>query len=68
MALRVSAVGSRDIQTEIVVDVAGRAGWHLSAVGDQRMRIRQRETKRAVIELAIGPLGDRVARRAGRGG
>ena len=65
VALRIPAVCRRDRQTVVVVDMAGGAAWHLAAVGYQRVRIRQREAKRGVVKLAVGPLRDRVAGRAG---
>jgi hypothetical protein len=45
--------------------VAGRAGWHLPTVGHQRVRIRQRETERAMVEFAVRPFCDWVTGRAG---
>ena len=50
MAARVAAVRRRDGQAVVVVDVAGSAGWHLAAVGYQLVRVRQRETRRCVVE------------------
>ena len=66
MASGIPAVRQQGRQAVIVVDVAGSAGRHLAAVGHESMRIRQREPKCGVIELAVGPLGDGVALGASR--
>jgi len=70
MASGVAAIRRRDRQIVVVVNVAGNAAWHLPAIGNQRVRIRQREAKGVVIELAIRPFRDRMAGRTsgGRGG
>ena len=61
MASRIPAVVRHDTQAVVTVDVAGFAGRHLAAVGHQGVRVRQRETERGVVELAVGPLRDGVA-------
>jgi hypothetical protein len=65
MALRVSTVSRRNRKAVVVVDVTRRAGRHLPPAGYERVRIRQRKSERVVIELAVSPLGDRMAGRAG---
>jgi len=59
VAAGISAIGRRDRQCVIVIDVAQTAGHGCMAIG-------QREPSRAVIKYARGPSGDRVAGRAGR--
>jgi hypothetical protein len=54
VATRIPAVGRRNIQTVVVVEVAGCAR-HI------RMPVRQRKTKRRVIEFPVRPLRDRMA-------
>ena len=54
MASRVPAVGRRDRQSEIVVDVAIRAGHDFTGRG-HLVRIRQRETRRTVIKDCASP-------------
>jgi hypothetical protein len=61
MALRVSAIGRRDRQIVVVIDVAQIAGHVGVPVG-------QREPGRSVIEDSCRPCGDRVAGRARRRG
>lgn len=61
MALRISAVGGRNRQRIVVIDVAKIAGHVGMAVG-------QREAGGVVIENSRGPGGDGVACRAGRSG
>ena len=65
VASGIAAVCRRDGQVVIVVDVAGSAGWHFATVSHQRVRIRQWKAKRVVVELAVGPLRDGMASRAG---
>lgn len=60
VAARVAAIGRRDIQSIVVVDVAQTAGNRGMAIG-------QREAGRIVVEHSCGPRGDRMARRAGCG-
>ena len=67
VASPIAAVGRGYIQAVVVADVAGSAGRHLAAIGHQRVRVRQREPERGVIELAVGPLGDGVALGASSG-
>ena len=64
VASRIAAVGRRYIQAVVVADVAGSAGRYLAAVGHQRVSVRQREPKRVVVELPVGPLRDGMAGRA----
>jgi hypothetical protein len=66
VAPRVSAVRRRNIQTVVAVDVAGGTAGHLASVGYQRVGIRQRKTESVVVELAVCPLRDGMARRASR--
>jgi hypothetical protein len=70
VTLRISTIRGRDGKAVVVVDVAGRAGWHLPTVDHERVRIRQRETECAMVEFSVRPLCDWVAGRAGgrRGG
>jgi hypothetical protein len=67
MASGISAICGRNRQIVVVVDVAGNAAWHLAAVSDQRVRIRQREAERVVVERAVRPFRDRMAGRASGG-
>ena len=67
VAAGIPAVRRSDIQAVVVVDMAGRAGRHLAAVGHQRMRIRQREAERSVVKRAVRPFRDGMALSAGRG-
>jgi hypothetical protein len=67
MASGVTAIRRRNRQIVVVVDVAGNAARHFAAVGDQCVRIRQWEAEGVVIELAVRPFRDRMARRASRG-
>ena len=64
VASRIAAVSRRDIQAVVVADVAGSARRYLAAVGHQRVRVRQREPKRVVVELPVGPPRDGMAGRA----
>ncbi len=64
VASRIAAVRRRYIQAVVVADVAGSAGRYLAAVGHQRVRVSQREPKRVVVELPVGPLRDGMAGRA----
>ena len=57
MALRISAIGRRDRQGIVVVDVARSAGHIGVPVGQQ-------ETGRAVVECRCGPTSRCVAGRA----
>jgi len=66
VALRISAVRRSDLQVVVIVDVAGSAAWHLAAIGYKRMRICERKAEGSVVELAVGPLRDRVTSRASR--
>ena len=66
VASRISAVIRLDRQIVIIVDVAGSAAGHLAAIGYKRMRICERKAERSVVKLAVRPLRDRVASRAGR--
>ena len=59
MALRISAIGRRDRQSIVVVDVAQSAGHAGVPIG-------QREAGRAVIKHARRPGRNRVAGGAGR--
>ena len=59
VAAGISAVGRRDAQRIIVVEVAGSAS-HAS------VRVGQREPGAAVVEDARGPGGDWMAGRTGR--
>ena len=61
MALRISAIGRRDRQIVVVVDVAERASHIRVAVGQQ-------ETRRVVIELGVQPVVKGMATRAIRSG
>ena len=65
VTLRIPTIRRRDGKAVVVVDVARRAGWHLPTVGHERVRIRQRETECGMVEFAVGPFCDWVARRAG---
>ena len=64
VASRIAAVSRRDIQAVVVADVAGSARRYLAAVGHQRVRVCQREPKRVVVELPVGPPRDGMAGRA----
>ncbi len=66
MAARIAAIRGCDVQAVIVVDVARGAAGHFTAIGHQRVRIRQRKTECAVIEFPVCPLGDGMARCARR--
>lgn len=54
VATRVATIRGCDVQTVIVIDMAGGAG-------NAGVAVRQRETKRGVIELSVGPRGNRMA-------
>ena len=60
MALGIAAVGRRNRQVVIVVDMARSAG-------DIRMAIRQQETRRTVVKLRAQPAVERMAGFAGSG-
>jgi len=64
VASGVPAVCRRNVEAIVAVDMAGSATRHLASIGYQRVRIRQRKTEGVVVKLAVGPLGDRMARRA----
>jgi hypothetical protein len=61
VAARTSASVGLNVQAVVVVDVAGSAGHGGVAVSE-------RKAECGVIECAIGPFGDGMALRAGRGG
>ena len=60
MALGIAAVGRRNRQVVIVVDMARSAG-------DIRMAIRQQETRRTVVKLRAQPAVEQMAGFAGSG-
>lgn len=64
MALGISAIRRRDRQAVVVIDVARSASRNFSAVGHEGVRVRQGETKCVVVELAVSPLRNGMARRA----
>jgi len=68
MASGIAAVGGRNIQAEVVVDVAGSAGRNFTAVCHQRVRVRQWKAKGIVVEFSVSPDRDGVACRASRRG
>ena len=65
VAARVAAIIGLDRKSVVAVNMASSAARSL-ACGSQLVRVGQRETSGAVIELAIGPSGDGVATGAGR--
>jgi len=67
MAASVAAIRRLNFQCVIVVDVAGTAHRNFSAVGNQLMRVDQREAGGAVIKSRAGPVHGAVARGALRG-
>ena len=60
MASGISAIGRRDRQIVVIVDMAERAGHVRVAIGQQ-------ESGRAVVELGVHPIVKRMAGRAVRG-
>ncbi len=67
VALRVTAIGRLNIQRVVATNVALRASSDF-ARRRKLVRIRQREARGAMIELAVGPNGDGMAGGAGRRG
>ena len=59
MASGIAAIGGRNFQSEVVVEMTGRAGHVCVTVGQQK-------AGSAVIEFSIRPCGDGVAGGAGR--
>ena len=57
MASGISAIGRRDGQVVVVIDVAKSAGYIRVAIG-------QCEPRRAVVEFGVQPTVERMARRA----
>ena len=58
MASGISAIGWRDLQVVVVVDVA-RGAWHVGVA------VRQQESSGAVVKLGVGPGIEGVAGFAG---
>jgi len=50
MAARIPAVRRSNRQRVVIVDVARRAGRYFASIGHQLVRIRQRETRRCMVE------------------
>jgi hypothetical protein len=67
VASGVAAIVGLNLQRVIIVDVARRAIGHL-ARGSKLVRIGERESRGAVIELSVSPRGDGVAGGASRSG
>lgn len=65
VAVGVAAIGGLGGEAVVTADMTGRAAWNFTAIGNELMRIREREAGAAVIEFAVGPDGDGVAGRAG---